>query len=91
MNDLDLSKCSPNDQLFTRHGICLRYVGPTKDKTRGDHFVKYPDRSIGQRWNDGTVFKGRRVAAFDEDIMYIIPAKDAPITDRNPEKKSRKS
>ena len=87
---LDLSTCKPNDKLYTRHGICLRYVGPTKDKSRGDHFVKYPDRSIGQRWNDGSVFKGKRVAAFDEDVMYIVPHVEATITDRNPEPKKKK-
>ena len=79
---IDLSKCKAGDKLVSIHGTILIYVGPTTKDNYYDHFVKYPNGSMGTRINDGHVFKNesKRLQS-DEDIVEIIPCASLTVFD----------
>lgn len=69
---IDLSKCKPGQKLISKHGMILEYVGPIEKGHYYDHYVKYPDKSIGTRTNDGFVYRKNR-SQVDHDIVEIVP------------------
>lgn len=74
---VDLRKAKRGDGLVTKSGLILRYVEPTNAGGYYDHYVAYPNGSLGSRLHNGFVFRHKRLPE-DEDIIAIIPAENLP-------------
>ena len=82
MSKVDLRNCKKGDILISSQGSILEYVCPTPWKHYNylDHVVKYisdkdgnnySEDNYGTRTHDGYVFKNKRIAETDHDIIEI--------------------
>ena len=71
---INLNNCSPGQKLKSSLGQILTYVGRTPEGNYYDHYVRYPNGSLGTRTNDGYVFKNasKRMLDCDHDIVEIL-------------------
>ena len=72
MANVDLRNCKEGDKLLSRHGLVLTYLRPTEEGHYYDHWVQYPDGSLGTRIHDGHVFRKNRLPEYDHDIVQIL-------------------
>lgn len=73
---IDLRNCKPNAKLLTSHGTVITYLGSTPEGHYYDHFVRYPDGSLGTRTHDGHVFR-KNLLPDDDDIVAILTENEA--------------
>ena len=66
---MDLNKAKPGDELLTKHGTILTYVGLIP----GDypHEIRYPDGARGIRCDNGNVMHNNTWDT-DEDVVEIL-------------------
>jgi hypothetical protein len=72
---IDLRTCKPGQNLKTKHGLIVTYVGPSYGPTRSmyPHEIKYKNGGYGSRTDDGFVMANpEKRLEEDNDIVEIL-------------------